>query len=137
MSPPRLLAQLLVCAGLVFGLAHDAASSEHQHASHVARLRAGQRGDFVVGGAAKVSFARDVAPVLRRHCAECHVGSCASGLAFFDAAGNPQHAVVGRHVGQILLELQTGRMPAGRPYAVPSDQFKLIDVWGASGAPDN
>ena len=131
MPPSKSFVPTILLAIAFAGSASQSSMAGHMH--HFAR--AGER--FSVGGSAKVSFGKDVVPVLRRHCAECHTGSCGNGVAFFDAAGYPTHRAVERHAGQILLSLQTGRMPAGRPYAIPSDQFRLLDVWAASGAPDN
>lgn len=92
-----------------------------------------------IAGEVQVSFRRDVVPMLRSHCASCHApgGAGAEALMMFDAGGAPQHAAIRAHAGRMLLELQTGRMPQGRPYSVPPAQFRQLDVWSASGLPDN
>lgn len=88
---------------------------------------------------AKVSFKIQVAPVLWQHCGACHTsgGAGAGAVEMFTALGEPQYPAIRSHIGQILLEIQTGRMPAGKPNSVPAAQFNLIDVWSASGMPNN
>lgn len=136
MAPRRAFAPFFLALAALVGCAVQAPPSESPHAHH--HPQAGGE-TFVAGGEALVSFKRDVVPVLRLHCAGCHTAPTAEAdaVALFDAAGNPDHAVVQAHIGQMLLELQTGRMPMGEPYSVPPEQFRLLDVWGASGTPEN
>ena len=140
MTPRHLLALLALSLIAIVGCAVQAPPAEDAHAHAGGHDHAhGGGADFEVAGEALVSFKRDVAPVLRLHCAGCHTAPAldAAVPAFFDAAGNPDHAVVQAHAGLMLLELQTGRMPKGKPDSVPADQFRTLDVWAASGAPDN
>lgn len=136
MPPRSALAPLWLTLACLAGCALQT-PAENPHANHHHTDAGG--GGFVVGGEARVSFQRDVVPVLRLHCAGCHTapGPGAEALAIFDAAGNPNHAVVEARVGQMLLEIQTGRMPEDKPNSVPPAAFRALDVWAASGTPDN
>lgn len=86
-----------------------------------------------------VSFRTQVVPVLRQHCAGCHTAgtSGAHALTMFDAEGAPQHRPVKAQFGRLLIELQAGRMPKGQPYSLTSEEFTLLDMWGAAEMPDN
>ena len=95
--------------------------------------------EWAAAGNVRVSFKQEIVPLLRQHCAACHTSTSSSGQAIemFDARSEPRHAMIAANVGPMLLEIQTGRMPAGKPNSIPAEQFRALDVWAASGAPDN
>ena len=86
-----------------------------------------------------VKFRTEVVPILRQHCASCHTagGAGAAALTMFDEQGEPQHAAIQRQIGRMLLEIQSGRMPKGKPDSLSEDEFNTLDRWGAAEAPDN
>lgn len=113
-----------------------APAEPHDHSTHSHGTFEGVDHD---AAAARVSFQKEVVPVLWQHCGSCHTAGAigAGALTMFDPLGRPDHGAIRDQVGRILLEIQTGRMPAGKPNSVPPEQFRAIDVWSASGTPDN
>jgi mono/diheme cytochrome c family protein len=85
------------------------------------------------------SYRLEVIPILRQHCASCHTagGAGAEALAMFDAAGEPQFAAIKENIGRMLLEIQSGRMPKGKPNSLSKEEFDVLDLWGAAEMPDN
>lgn len=85
------------------------------------------------------SYRLEVIPILRQHCAGCHTagGPGAKALAMFDAAGEPRYTAIKENIGRMLLEIQAGRMPKGKPNALSKEEFDVLDLWGAAEMPDN
>jgi mono/diheme cytochrome c family protein len=85
------------------------------------------------------SFRTEVVPILRKHCAGCHTEGRggAQALTMFNAAGEPQHEAVKENIGRMLLEIQSGRMPKGKPDSLTQDEFDTLDMWGAAEMPNN
>jgi mono/diheme cytochrome c family protein len=77
----------------------------------------------------------DVVPVLREHCAACHVTGGIGPFAMFDAAQNPQYDVVKQHLDAMIAAIQAKRMPLDKPGSVPDAQVALLLAWQAAGAP--
>lgn len=102
--------------------------------------------------AAIVSYAEDVAPILQKHCAECHLpglpGAEATGFLVDTYASLMDGSQYGPVIkpGQaetsslyILLtadEHITVHMPHGRE-PLPAEEIETIRAWIDSGAPDN
>src|SRR5688500_5709565 len=93
-----------------------------------------------------VDFVRDVQPIFRASCVECHGAENKKGRLRLDAK---QFATAGGQSGQILaagkgrdsilVKRVTGqggekRMPFKRP-ALPDDQIKILTAWVEQGAP--
>jgi hypothetical protein len=112
--------------------AHGHDHSRHQHFTEVPA-------DLANVTDVGISFRSQVVPVLRTHCAGCHTegGEGAAHLMMFDGRGEPQHAVIRGAMGRMLLEIQAGRMPKGRPNSLTLEEFKTLDSWGATEMPDN
>jgi hypothetical protein len=85
------------------------------------------------------SYRLEVIPILRQHCASCHTagGPGAEALTMFDAAGEPQYAAIKENIGRMLLEIQSGRMPKGKPDSLSKEEFDVLDLWGAAEMPNN
>lgn len=85
------------------------------------------------------SYRLEVIPILRQHCASCHTagGGGSKALTMFDAAGEPQYAAIKENIGRMLLEIQSGRMPKGKPNSLTKAEFDVLDLWGAAEMPDN
>jgi mono/diheme cytochrome c family protein len=85
------------------------------------------------------SYRLEVIPILRQHCAGCHTAGAggARALTMFDAAGEPQYAAIKENIGRMLLEIQSGRMPKGKPNSLTKAEFDVLDLWGAAEMPDN
>lgn len=85
------------------------------------------------------SYRLEVIPILRQHCASCHTagGPGAKALAMFDAAGEPRYTAIKENIGRMLLEIQAGRMPKGKPNSLSKEEFDVLDLWGAAEMPDN
>ena len=96
----------------------------------------------VVGSAAEVDFASQIAPILRQHCIECHQPGDEKGdisLATISDLNNSQFIVPGDADASYLVELispQEGEpplMPKDRP-ALSKQQVQTIRSWINSGA---
>lgn len=101
---------------------------------------------------ATVSYAEDVAPILQKHCAECHLpgllGAEATGFLVDSYASVMDGSQYGPVIkpGQadtsslyILLtadENITVHMPHGKD-SLPAEEIATIRAWIDSGAPDN
>ena len=87
-------------------------------------------------GAAGVSFAGDVAPLLARRCASCHGpgGEGADDAVFVDANGKAVFADVKAQLGAILGAVQGGRMPKGGA-KLSADELDVLRRWQQAGAP--
>ncbi len=95
--------------------------------------------------AGSVDFDGSVAPLLVRHCAECHSGADASGqldLTRPDGArtgGESGPALVPGNAGESLLirRLRAGEMPPprqGKPQTLDPGDIATLEAWVASGA---
>jgi hypothetical protein len=90
-----------------------------------------------------VDFARDVAPILERHCIRCHQGVHAKGKLSLETAHDllaGEHVVPGQPASSDLLDLITAAAPGERP-AMPQKgdplspgQVALLHRWIAEGA---
>lgn len=94
---------------------------------------------------AGVDFEREVAPILVRHCLECHSGADASGrlnLGTRDGAwqgGESGKALVPGDAGASLLfqRVHAGEMPPkrqGKPQPLPSAETAILKTWVEEGA---
>lgn len=83
------------------------------------------------------SFRNDVVPVLRQHCAACHGPAGPGPFAMFDDQGNPRYEVIRARMPDMIGAVRQGRMPLGRPGAVPSPQVETLEAWQRAGAPEN
>lgn len=86
-----------------------------------------------------ISYKADVVPMLRTHCASCHVpgGGVPTHAYWFDAAGQPQYQTIKDHAGVMILKIRTGEMPKGAPNSVPPQLVEELDAWRKAGAPQN
>ncbi|GAP61969.1 hypothetical protein ARMA_0392 [Ardenticatena maritima] len=93
------------------------------------------------GGTVRVSFRRDILPILEQNCVRCHGG--VAGLWLNDY----EHTLYGGFAGPVvipgdpeasrLLEyVRQGTMPPDAPPLSP-EQVQLIEEWIAAGAPNN
>lgn len=89
--------------------------------------------------ATAVSYKADVVPMLREHCASCHVpgGGVPEHAHWFDAAGEPQYQTIKDHAGIMVRLIKAGEMPKGRPNSVPPELVEELDSWRKAGAPQN
>jgi hypothetical protein len=97
-----------------------------------------------LGRAEEVSFARQVAPILEKHCLRCHGGTTKKGglslatAAAAQAGGDTGPAVVPRRPDDsLLLDVVTGpkpRMPRNAP-PLKAEQVNLLRQWITQGAP--
>ena len=93
----------------------------------------------------KVDFVRDVQPILRASCVECHGADNKKGRLRLDAK---QFATAGGQSGQVLLKPATGesvlvkrvtgqggekQMPFKRP-PLPDEQVRILTAWVEQGA---
>ena len=90
-----------------------------------------------------LSFERDVRPILKAYCLDCHGAEekMSGGLdlrlkRFAVAGGNDGPAVVPNEPGKSLLveRMKFGEMPPSEK-KVPADQIAIIEKWIAAGAP--
>ena len=88
------------------------------------------------------SFEKDVRPILRAYCLDCHGGEATKGKLdlrlkrFAEAGGTSGPALTaGDADGSYLLaRIQDGEMPPGEK-KVPAEQVAVIERWIAAGAP--
>jgi hypothetical protein len=95
---------------------------------------------------AAIDFAHQIVPVLREHCADCHLGDKKKGGFSMNTreellAGSENGAVLtpGKAEGHLLIELLTtkdtdSQMPPKGP-RVPEEKIALLRTWIAEGAP--
>ncbi len=91
-----------------------------------------------------VSFARQVRPILRQRCVDCHGGEATEvelNLATYEGVmrGSEYGTVVeaGDPAGSLLLEMiVAGEMPQEAP-PLPADEVALIRSWIQQGAQNN
>jgi hypothetical protein len=91
-----------------------------------------------------ISFGRDVAPVLSRHCGNCHIResrgelSLANYQSILQGAGSGPAVTPGRPDESVLLQMiESGEMPPQRGRgggAVPPSDVQLIRTWIEQGA---
>ncbi len=88
---------------------------------------------------AAVSFRTDVVPILRAHCIACHLpgGIAPREYQYFDAAQNPQHAVVKRKIGEMVTAIKAGRMPLNASGSLSASEIATLEAYRDAGAPDN
>jgi mono/diheme cytochrome c family protein len=86
-----------------------------------------------------VTFVGDVAPVLKQHCAACHTtgGIGASKVTMFNEAGEAQYSAIKARIGDMLEQINDGKMPLGKPNSVPAADVKKLEAWKTAGAPNN
>lgn len=86
-----------------------------------------------------VSFKTDVVPILRARCIQCHKpgGIAPSNYQYFDASGNPQHAVVQAKIGEMVAAIKAGRMPLNAPGSLSAAEIATLEAYRDAGAPDN
>jgi hypothetical protein len=90
------------------------------------------------GGGGGVSFAKDVAPMLKANCAACHTeGNPLTPFYYFKADGSPDVASVQEHGAQMVDAIKKGRMPKGNPGSVPAKDLAKFEAWVKAGAKDN
>nr|MDQ3031637.1 cytochrome c [Myxococcota bacterium] len=82
---------------------------------------------FVVAPA--VTWTEHVRPIYVEQCADCH-GAAGPSPTRLDAREDWQ-----MHIERILDNVETGRMPLGRP-ALSADAIALIRTWSATGFPE-
>lgn len=87
----------------------------------------------------RTSFARDVVPVLRRHCIGCHApgGPVTEHSWWFDAEGQPIYASISSHADQMITMIEAGEMPQGKPGTVTDEELATLKAWARAGAPDS
>jgi hypothetical protein len=76
------------------------------------------------------AFARDVQPILTRHCVDCHNEFEASGTVNFEALGKPEAVLAGNRIWERVAQTQEARRmpPADSPQ--PSDEERqAILAW--------
>jgi hypothetical protein len=108
------------------------------------RSRSGKKGRPAKGAGAAISFTKQIAPILKKRCGNCHV-SKASGQLRFDTftnlvkggrggvpvmPGNPARSLLYTR----LLAQGNQRMPRGAQ-ALPAAEISLIKRWITLGAP--
>src|SRR5688572_5704291 len=95
---------------------------------------------------AGIDFAHQIVPVLREHCADCHLGDKKKGGFSMNTradllAGSENGGVLalGKAEGHLLIDLLTtkdkdSQMPPKGP-RVPQEKIALLQQWIAEGAP--
>jgi mono/diheme cytochrome c family protein len=85
-----------------------------------------------------VSFASDVMPLLKSKCSACHStgGRGAADVEMFDASGTAKFDNIKGHIGDMITQTRTGRMPMGGP-PLSTDQISILESWQAQGTPNN
>ena len=82
------------------------------------------------------SFARQVVPILRQHCAACHVPDKPAPV-LFEADGAPRYADARNRLDDMIRVVKKRSMPpAGQP-AMSADEIQVLEAWQKAGAPDN
>ncbi len=92
---------------------------------------------------AEIDFAHEVAPILRRHCAECHGGSKAKGgfsintrsTFLADGAAEPGKPEASRFLQLIHSADPEARMPPDDQPRVPREDIARLEAWVRSGLP--
>ena len=85
-----------------------------------------------------VSFKTQVVPILKDHCAKCHVaGNPNVPFTMFDADGNPQQATVAFRITDMIAAVRAKKMPKDKPGSVSEQELGILEAWNAQGAPDN
>ncbi|WP_337177305.1 PSD1 and planctomycete cytochrome C domain-containing protein [Paludisphaera sp.] len=88
------------------------------------------------------TFEKDVRPILRAYCMDCHGGEDTKGKLdlrlrrFAEAGGSSGPALTPGDPDDsyLLMRMQDGEMPPGEK-KVPADQIAVIERWIAAGAP--
>lgn len=88
------------------------------------------------------TFEKDVRPILRTYCLDCHGGESTKGKLdlrlkrFAESGGSSGPAIVAGDVDDsyLLARIQDGEMPPGEK-KVPAEQIAVIERWIAAGAP--
>ncbi len=95
---------------------------------------------------AAVDFAHQIVPVLREHCADCHLGDKKKGgfsmntrADLLSGSENGEVLTLGKTEGHLIIELLTTKdadikMPPKGP-RVPQEKIALLRQWIAEGAP--
>ena len=86
--------------------------------------------------APSVSFRADVAPVLERRCAGCHVPD-KTPPQLLAADGKARYDVVRVAIDDVVRSSRDGRMPPVAPDAVPAAELAALRAWREAGTPDN
>lgn len=83
----------------------------------------------------QLHFTKVIAPILSRHCVECHNPSDAKGdLDLTTAAGAAVAIVAGKPFdSELWVQIDDGEMPKKRPPLEP-DELRLLEEWIAAGA---
>ncbi|WP_206108127.1 PSD1 and planctomycete cytochrome C domain-containing protein [Paludisphaera soli] len=88
------------------------------------------------------TFEKDVRPILRTYCLDCHGGEATKGeldlrlRRFAEKGGTSGPAMVAGDpdASYLLVRMQEGEMPPGEK-KVPAEQIAVIERWIAAGAP--
>ncbi|MCA9062073.1 MAG: PSD1 domain-containing protein [Planctomycetaceae bacterium] len=97
----------------------------------------------VVADSQTLVFERDIRPILRTHCLECHGGTDELKgnldmrlVRLMQAGGDSGPALVSGNAGESLImqRIRAGEMPPGN-HRVPEHDVAILDRWISSGAP--
>jgi hypothetical protein len=84
-----------------------------------------------------VSFQAQVVPVLRAHCARCHVVGGTGPFAMFDADGTPRFQTVHDRIRTVVEAIETKYMPLDAPGSVTAAEIQVLRAWRDAQAPNN
>jgi tetratricopeptide (TPR) repeat protein/mono/diheme cytochrome c family protein len=130
----RLIGTLLLAAGALAGISFSQTAANRSPSANAKR------------SVARPNFARDVAPILYKHCAACH--HAAAGGAMGEARAFPliTYEDVKAHAADVATAVQTRAMPPWLPVPgfgefveenrVSAAQIETISAWVRDGAPE-
>ena len=133
-KPSWLLATTLVIAGC---------SSSPTPAGQAPAAQAQQQAAQATGGGGgssdvAVSFKGQVLPILKEHCARCHVaGSASVPFTMFAADGSPQQETVAYRITDMIAAIRAKKMPKDAPGSVSEAEVSTLEAWAAQGSLDN
>jgi WD40 repeat protein len=97
--------------------------------------------------AAKISYRRDVAPILKRHCTTCHTkndpggGLCMDTVKLFAEGGKSGPAIIpGKPDESLVIQMVTGARKPPMPYKqppLPKTKIHTLRQWILAGAKDD
>jgi hypothetical protein len=77
-----------------------------------------------------VSLRKDIVPMIKMRCSQCHGG-------WILGTGEPNTARLKHDLNDIILRVEHGNMPKDKPGSVTTAEIAALKAWQASGAPDN
>lgn len=80
------------------------------------------------------SYAKEVVPILRAHCAKCHVPGN-PGPALFEADGTSRYDETRNRLDDLVRSIKKKQMPPAPAVALSDEERAILEAWQRAGAP--